>query len=79
MASDNDWKRAKNYVSNRDPIPWLHPFARLSASMGYRPDIQILDPAPGASYIDHGFMEPTYRAVVSDHLKQILNKGKKND
>ena len=74
MASNRDWKYAMNYVSERDPIPWLHPYARWSASMGHRSDIQILDPAPGASYIDHGFMEPTYREAVTKHLGEIINK-----
>ena len=66
--------KANDYTSERDFVSYLDVFGIIR----HPNSLQRLDPKPGASFHDHGFLSPTFDKVkeqhINEHMKNIRGK-----
>lgn len=72
IIDSSDLGKAVNYISRRDPIPWIaDPFGCLHAAIK-RPDHVKFVASNGIPFADHPILSETYRNLIKDESKNYL-------
>lgn len=76
IISDPRLGSVQNFISRRDPIPFLTCGLEIyRARKNNSPHVTLLDPEPGAHpYFDHSFNSPTYQKALIKSLKDIIDE-----